>query len=98
MHKSQVSDYEEINKIKFVTKSDVTYSCSNILSGIRLLGTLHLLGKWVLLSISITSKFRLSSSPSFSPDAKWLQTKQKLVLYKSMLTAMQPCTQQKFDM
>lgn len=46
------------------------YSCSKIFSGILELGNLQIFGNWVFLIISITSEFLLSSSPSFSPDAK----------------------------
>lgn len=59
--------------------SNNAYSWSKILSGILLYCVLQIFGNWVFFSISMTSRFRRSSSPSFSPDARWLQIKQKLV-------------------
>lgn len=45
----------------------------------------------VLLKISVTSEFLLNSSPSFSPDDKCAQTKQKLVPCIIMLMEIDPC-------
>lgn len=75
------------NKFKYA------HPWSRIFSGTLLPGVLQIFGNCVFLSISMTSKFLLSSSPSFSPDAKWLHTKQKLVRWKDMLTEIQPCNQ-----
>uniref|UniRef100_A0A0A9C5H2 Uncharacterized protein n=1 Tax=Arundo donax TaxID=35708 RepID=A0A0A9C5H2_ARUDO len=49
-------------------------SWSMIFSGIRWPGTLQIRGNCVLLRISATSEFLLTSSPSFSPDARWQHT------------------------
>jgi len=69
--------------------SMTSYSWSRILSGI-LRPDLQILRNCVSLRISNTSIFRLNSSPSFSPEAKWLQMKQKLVWYSVMLTDIHP--------
>jgi hypothetical protein len=49
----------------------------------------------VFFRISATSEFLLISSPSFSPDAKWVHTKQNVVWYNVMLIDMEPYYQQK---
>lgn len=54
------------------------------------------LNEWrnlVLFKISVTSKFLLNSSPSFSPEAKWVQTKQNVAWYNVMLIDIEPCYQ-----
>lgn len=68
-----------------------TYSCSIIFSGAKWFRVLQMMGNCMPLRISETSAFLLSSSPSFSPEAKWLHTKQKLVWCNDMLTAIHPC-------
>lgn len=45
----------------------------------------------VLFKISDTSEFRRTSSPSFSPDAKCVQTKQNAVDRIVMLIDIDPC-------
>jgi len=72
------------------TKS-ITYSWSTILSVARQGLCLQILGNCVLLRISATSAFLFSSSPSFSPEARWLHTKQKLVWCNDMLIDIHPC-------
>lgn len=44
----------------------------------------------VLLKISITSIFLLISSPSFSPDARWVHTKQNVDWFNVMLMDIDP--------
>lgn len=67
------------------------YSWSSILSGIGRIIFLHILGNCIFFRISDTSAFLLSSSPSFSPEAKWLHTKQNAVWWTVMLIDMHPC-------
>lgn len=45
----------------------------------------------VFFKISDTSKFLRTSSPSFSPEAKWVQTKQNVVWYNVTLIDIEPC-------
>lgn len=52
------------------------------------------LNEWenlVFFRISDTSKFLRISSPSFSPEAKWVLTKQNVVWYNVMLIDTEPC-------
>jgi hypothetical protein len=72
-------------------KKSLTHSWSTILSGARRGLCLQILGNCVLLRISATSAFLFSSSPSFSPEARWLHTKQKLVWCNDMLIDIHPC-------
>ena len=66
-----------------------TYSWSIIVSGRESLEERENL---VLLNISVTSKFLLSSSPSFSPDVRCVQTKHRLVSCNDMLIETEPYT------
>ena len=59
-----------------------TYSCSKMVSGDIAgpgLGYRWGRGNLVLLRISATSQFRRTSSPSFSPEARCVHTKHRLV-------------------
>lgn len=95
---AKLSDWEwreKVNYSVYQRKQEhkwYTYSWPRIFSGTLLLGDRQILGNCVFFSISITSEFLLRSSPSFSPEAKWLQTKQKLVWCKDKLTDIQPCS------
>jgi hypothetical protein len=68
----------------------IAYSWSMIFSGTRWPGTLQMRGNCAFLRISATSEFLRTSSPSFSPDARWQHTKQMLVWCSVMLMAMHP--------
>ena len=67
-----------------------SYSCSSIVSGDFSLSASCTRRNLVFLRISITSEFLLNSSPSFCPEVKWLQMKQKLVSCRDMLIEMDP--------
>jgi len=71
-------------------ESVMPYSCSRIVWGEFLSPLEWTLGNLVFLRISITSEFLRSSSPSFCPDVKWLQMKQKLVWCNAMLIEIEP--------
>jgi len=71
------------------------YSCSRIVSGDLTSAAPRTCGNLVFLRISITSEFLRSSSPSFSPEVKWQQTKQKVVWCKDMLMDIDPCSKMK---
>jgi hypothetical protein len=45
----------------------------------------------VLFKISEMSEFLRNSSPHFSPEAKWVQTKQNVVWNNLMLIDIEPC-------
>lgn len=70
------------------------YSCTRIVSGepFSRVG-----GNRVLFMISMTSRFLLSSSPSSSPDARWVQTKQSAVCWSVMLIEIDPCFRKHFS-
>ncbi len=53
-------------------------------------GPLDERGNLVFFKISVTSKFLLASSPSFSPDVKWVHTKQNVVWCNVMLIDIEP--------
>lgn len=58
-------------------------------------GPLDELRNLVFFRISATSEFLLISAPSFSPDVKWVHTKQNVVWYNVMLIDIEPYYQQK---
>lgn len=74
----------------------LTYSCSNMESGDgSSSGPLDECRNLVFLKISATSEFLLISSPSFSPEVKWVHTKQNVVWYNVMLIDIEPYYQKK---
>ena len=72
-------------------KEKISYSWSKICWGECSSPMPWTRGNLVFLSISMTSEFLRSSSPSFCPEVRWLQTKQKLVWCKDMLIEIEPC-------
>jgi len=67
-----------------------TYSWSRIFSGNSWVARP---GNHVLVSMSATSKFLSSTSPCLPPEARWQQTKQKLVSCNTNRIETEPCRQ-----
>lgn len=74
-----------------VSQKKRTYSWSRIVLGDLTSPAPRTRGNLVFLKISITSEFLRTSSPSFSPEVKWQQMKQKLVWCNDMLIDIEPC-------
>lgn len=58
--------------------------------GIGCSGPLDECENLVFFKISTTSEFLLASSPSFSPEVRWVHTKQNVVWYNVMLIDIEP--------
>lgn len=58
--------------------------------GIGCSGPLDECENLVFFKISTTSEFLLASSPSFSPEVKWVHTKQNVVWYNVILIDIEP--------